>query len=87
MSETDEACVRAHHEESLALAAEVGITDLRIAPTGRLVTTILPGSVPLASYAFPAIAGERLEAIVRLYPEYIAANPKSGEDLRATAPL
>lgn len=87
MPEADEAFVRAHREELLALAAEVGITDLRVVPTGRLVGTVLPGALPLASYAYTAMAGERLETIVRLYPDYIAANPESGEDLRMTSPL
>ncbi|MDQ1246881.1 MAG: hypothetical protein QG597_1249 [Actinomycetota bacterium] len=47
MPEADEAFVRAHRDELLALAADMGITDVKVASTGRLVGTVTADAVPL----------------------------------------
>ncbi len=87
MPEADKAYILAHRREILELAAETGIINVRVGYTGRLVGTITDGAVPQANYAFTARAGSRLEHIVRMYPDEVAANPGAGEDLKTAEPL
>ncbi|MDQ1245954.1 MAG: hypothetical protein QG597_321 [Actinomycetota bacterium] len=87
MPDADEAFIRAHRDELLELAAELGLTDLRVGETGRMVGTATPDAVPLAQYEFSARASSRLEHIVRMYSGRVTSNPKSSEDLRKAMPL
>lgn len=87
MPEADEAFIRAHRDEVLALAAELGITDVKVGPKGRLVGTMSPDAVPGAPFVFTARAGEVFEHIVYMFSSRIAANEGAGADLKAAVPL
>ncbi len=87
MPEADKSYILAHRQEILDLAAELGIINVRVGYTGRLVGTITDDAVPQANYAFTAHAGSRLEHIVRMYPEEIASNSGAGDDLKTAEPL
>jgi hypothetical protein len=87
MPEADEAFVRAHREEVLALAADLGITDVKVGSRGRLVGTMSPTAVPGASFIFMARAAGVLEHLVFMYADYIAAKSNADDDLRGALPL
>ena len=87
MPDADKDYVLAHRREILDLAAEVGIANVRVGYRGRLVGTITEDAVPLANYAFTARAGSRLEHIIYMYPDEVAANPGAGDDLKTAVPL
>ena len=87
MPEADEAFIRAHRDAVLALAAELGITDVKVGPKGRLVGTMSPDAVPGAPFVFTARAGEVFEHIVYIYADYIAARPGVDSDLKMAVPL
>jgi hypothetical protein len=54
MPEADEAFVRAHREDLLALAAGMGITDVKVASTGRLVGTVTVDDLMMTTAIDPA---------------------------------
>ena len=87
MPEADRNYVLAHRQEIIDLAAERGIINVRVGYRGRLVGTITEDAVPQANYAFIAEAGSRLEHIIYMYPDEVAANPGAGDDLRTAVPL
>ncbi len=85
--DADEAIIRAHREELLAIAAELGITDLKYASGNRLVGTPRPNDPNSSTYIFRTKARLALGYRIRLYADYIAADPRTGEDLRQATPL
>ena len=87
MPEADKDYVLAHRQEILDLAAEIGIINVRVGYRGRLVGTITDDAVPQANYAFTARAGTRLEHIIYMFPDEVAANPGAGDDLKTAVPL
>lgn len=87
MPEADKDYVLAHRQEILDRAAELGIVNVRVGYTGRLVGTVTDEAVPLSTYAFTARAGTRLEHIIRIYSDHVAANPGAGDDLKTAVPL
>lgn len=87
MPEADKSYILAHRQEILDLAAELGIINVRVGYTGRLVGTITEDAVLLANYAFTDRAGSYFEHIVRMYPDEVAANPGAGDDLKTAEPL
>lgn len=87
MPEADEAFVRAHRAELLALAEELGITDVRVAHTGRMVGSIHADSAPLGVYAFSARASSLLEHVVRMHDLDVTQRANASEDLQLAVPL
>lgn len=87
MPEADEAFVRAHREELLALAADMGITDVKVASTGRLVGTVTANTVPLGVYAFSADASSMLERIIRMHASRVVTPESASVDLKEATPL
>ena len=87
MPEADKDYVLAHRQEILDLAAEIGIINVRVGYQGRLVGTITDDAVLLANYEFTARAGSRLERIIYMFPDEVAANPGAGDDLKTAVPL
>lgn len=87
MPDADKDYILAHRQEILDLAAELGIINVRVGYTGRLVGTVTDDAAPQASYAFTAQAGSRLEHIIYMFPDEVAANPGAGDDLKMAVPL
>lgn len=87
MPDADKDYILAHRQEILDLAAELGIVNVRVGYTGRLVGTVTADAVPLSTYAFTAEAGSRFEHIIRMYSDQVAANPGAGDDLKTAVPL
>jgi hypothetical protein len=87
MPDADKNYILSHREEILDLATELGIVNVRVGYTGRLVGTITDGAALLANYAFTAKAGSRFEHIIYMFPDEVAANPGAGDDLKTAVPL
>lgn len=87
MPDADKDYVLAHRQEILDLAAELGIVNVRVGYTGRLVGTVTEDAVPQSTYAFTAEAGSRFERIIYMFSDQVAANPGAGDDLKMAAPL
>lgn len=83
----DEALLRSHREELLAIAAELGITDVRVSTEGRLVGNAYGQSVPLSIYKFGARASALLEHVVTMYSVEVCDRPLTADDLKQALPL
>ena len=77
----DEALVRTHARELVALAAEHGIHDLRFASPGRLLGRVDPDRDALDMAEFAVAAGHVLGAEVSLLSDAVLSKPDVSADL------
>jgi hypothetical protein len=87
LRQADEALVRAHAAELIALGVRHGVHDLRFASTGRLVGRLDKGMDALDVAAFAADAEELLSAEVLLLSETVLNHPNVSPDLIEARPI
>src|SRR5262249_17057191 len=83
----DEELVRAHAHRLKALAATLGVTQVRYAGPGRLVGHVAEDRDFFDVADFQTAASEELQAEVELFSDAVLEKPHSSPDLHTAKPL
>ena len=83
----DEAFIRAHREELIAMAENLGLTNVRYASRNRLVVTPTDAADALSVFELSAKASLAFGFRVRAFSDKLFVRPGVSEDLKAAQPL
>lgn len=79
--------LQANRDRLLEIASEFGLSNLRVAPTGRLVVDVSEGGNYDTLAAFDQAVADELGIRVDAHPSEVLDQPGHGADLDAAVPV
>mgnify|MGYP003606603592 CR=1 FL=1 len=87
LPQADERVIRAHAAELVAMAEDLGLSDVRYASSNRIVVTRTDHVESLGVHKFSERASFLLGHQIRAYSDAVLKNPGVSPDLLAATPL